>query len=115
MITKVPALSTYTASTNPFYEMTIGDALLAQTAIGADRIWFSPTVGRVDLDPEAFRVFLDRARALEGIPITVHEEQSMLDPAIRRGARPPRGRKSWSNCRGLSEFPSLSSATPGTR
>ena len=83
MITKVPALSTYTASTNPFYEMTMEDALLAQTAIGPERLWFSPTVGRVDLDPEAFRAFLDRTRALGGIPITVHDEQSMLDPARR--------------------------------
>jgi hypothetical protein len=38
MITKVPALSTYTASTNPFYEMTTGDTLLAQAAIGPARI-----------------------------------------------------------------------------
>jgi len=86
MITKVPALSTYTASTNPFYEMTMGDPLLAQTAIGSERIWFSPTVGRVDLEPEAFRVLLDRTRALGGIPITVHDEQSMLDPTRRTSA-----------------------------
>ena len=86
MITKVPALSTYTASTNPFYEMTMEEALLAQAAIGPERIWFSPTVARVDLDPEAFRAFLDRTRALAGIPITVHDEQSMLDPSRRAGA-----------------------------
>jgi hypothetical protein len=87
MITKVPALSTYTASTNPFYEMTMGDALLAQTAIGPARIWFAPTVARVDLAPEAFRAFLDRTRALGGIPITVHDEQSMLDPTRRVSAQ----------------------------
>ena len=86
MITKVPALSTYTASINPFYEMTIGDALLAQAALGVARIWFSPTVARVDLDPDAFRAFLDRTRALQGIPIAVHDEQSMLNPARRASA-----------------------------
>lgn len=83
MITKVPALSTYTSSTNPFYEETIADDLLAQAAIGPDRLWFSPRVARVDLDPAMFGPFLDRARALGGIPILVHDEQSMLDPTRR--------------------------------
>lgn len=83
MITKVPALSTYTASTNPFFEETIADPILARSAIGAARLWFSPAVLRVDLDPDAFRRYLDRARALGGIPMTVHAAQSMLDPARR--------------------------------
>ena len=83
MITKVPALSTYTPSTNPFLEEIIADPLLAQSAIGAERIWFSPTVLQVDLDPAAFRYFLDRSRALGGIPIVVHDERSMLDPSRR--------------------------------
>ena len=84
MVTKVPALSTYTASTNPFLEMTIADPLLAQTAIGPSRLWFSPNVVRVDLDPEVFRRFVDRTRALGGIAIVVHDGQSMLDPTRRQ-------------------------------
>ena len=83
MITKVPALSTYTPSTNPFLEQIVADPLLAQSAIGPERIWFSPTVLRTDLDPALFPHFLDRARALGGIPIIVHDERSMLDPARR--------------------------------
>jgi hypothetical protein len=83
MITKVPALSTYTASTNPFYEETMADTLLSQTAIGPARLWFSPRAAQVDLDPAMFRSFLDRTRALGGIPIVVHDEQSMLDPTRR--------------------------------
>ena len=86
MITKVPALSTYTASTNPFYDKTMADALLAQSAIGPERLWFSPRAARVDLDPRLFRAFLDRARALGGIPLIVHDEQSMLDPMRRSRA-----------------------------
>ena len=85
MITKIPALSTYTTATNPFFEETMSDALLAQTAIGPARLWFSPLAAQVDLDPTLFRSFLDRARALGGIPIVVHDEQSMLDP-MRRSA-----------------------------
>ena len=88
MITKVPALATYTPSTNPFLEETIAEAVLAQSAIGPERIWFSPAVLRADLDPAAFRRFLDRARALGGIPIVVHDERSMLDPARRADPAP---------------------------
>jgi hypothetical protein len=83
MITKVPALNTYTPSTNPFLEQMVVDPLLAQPAIGPARIWFSPTVLRVDLEQEVFGHFLDRARALGGIPIVVHDERSMLDPSRR--------------------------------
>jgi hypothetical protein len=83
MITKVPALDTYTPSTNPFLEQIAADALLAQSAIGPERVWFSPAVLRVDLEQDVFGHFLDRARALGGIPILVHDEQSMLDPARR--------------------------------
>jgi hypothetical protein len=83
MITKVPALSTYTTATNPYLEMTIEDPLLAQTAIGSSRFWFSPNVARVDLAPDVFRRFRDRTRTLGGIPIVVHDQQSMLDPRKR--------------------------------
>ena len=83
MITKVPALSTYTASTNPFYEETMADQLLSQAAIGPQRLWFSPRTAQVDLDEQLFRSFLDRTRTLGGIPVVVHAEQSMLDPARR--------------------------------
>jgi hypothetical protein len=89
MITKVPALSTYTASTNPFYELTVADPLLAQSAIGQQRIWFSPRVVRAGLDMAAFGRFLDRARALDGIPLVVHDEQSML------GASPQGSDGTW--------------------
>ena len=83
MITKVPAASTYTTATNPFYEETTANALLADAAIGPDRLWFSPRAERVGLDFEMFRQFLNRARALGGIPIVVHDRQSMLDPTRR--------------------------------
>jgi hypothetical protein len=89
MITKIPALSTYTTATNPFYEETMTDALLAQTAIGPARLWFSPRAAQVDLDPTMFRSFLDRARALGGIPIVVHDERSMLDPTRRSALSQP--------------------------
>jgi hypothetical protein len=46
-------------------------------------LWFSPRAAQVDLDPAMFRSFLDRTRALGGIPIVVHDEQSMLDPTRR--------------------------------
>jgi hypothetical protein len=87
MITKVPALSTYTASTNPFFDETIADPLIAKSAVGTQRLWFSPTALRVDLDPDMFRRLIDRTRALNGIPIMVHDERSMLDPS-RRADRP---------------------------
>lgn len=88
MITKVPALSTYTASTNPFFDLTVEDPLLARSAIGRERIWFSSDVARVDLDPEVFRRFIDRTRALGGVPVMVHSEPSMLDPSRRADAVP---------------------------
>ena len=64
LVAKVPVLWGYSPLANAFYTKTCGDAVLANSALGAKRIWFSPRAANVPLSDAAFQRLAKRSAQL---------------------------------------------------
>ena len=74
MVMKIPALGGYGPLTGPLLDRTIADPVLSAAALGADRIWFSPTAPRVERSDSCFEAFRARAQALGTPPLVIHDD-----------------------------------------
>jgi hypothetical protein len=77
LITKIPVLSSY-VDYNTFHWEAANHAILKMTALGAERTWFSKTVGQVAPTPGNFRAFMRRTEALGEPPVVVHSPRELL-------------------------------------
>ena len=64
LVAKVPILWGYSPLSNHYYTNTCGDPVLANAALGAHRIWFSPQVANVPLSDAAFERLAKRSAQL---------------------------------------------------
>jgi hypothetical protein len=86
MITKIPALRTYTSAENKFHLALATDPATKEMAIGSDRIWFSRQTAQIDLTDDALTIYRKRALQINGYPIVIHSPDQMLrknHPAMR--------------------------------
>lgn len=80
---RVSALASYTALTNPFRRASSEDPLLAATAIGPERVWFTPVALVSPPSPRTFRELVSRSREAGAAILIVHTPDAMAG-----GARP---------------------------
>ena len=76
---KTPVLSSYGPMGNRFHERIVEHPLLAGSAIGDDRVWFSPVAATVWPADATFDAFVARTEALAGIPLVVHPRAGLTD------------------------------------
>jgi hypothetical protein len=81
MVAKVPVLWGYSPFSNRYYTKTCGEPVLANSALGADRIWFSPRAASVPLTDAAFDRLAKRSAQLGRPCLVVSRPDSRAEPA----------------------------------
>ncbi len=79
LVAKVPVLWGYSPLSNGYYTKTCGDAVLANSALGADRIWFSPRAASVPLTDVAFHRLATRSAQLGRPCLVVSSPDSLAE------------------------------------
>jgi hypothetical protein len=80
LITKVPALSSYSPDKNVFHLAMLGDSVLGTMATGAQRIWFSRKVAEGPATEGWFEAFRQRVDFLGVPPLVIHPPGELLHP-----------------------------------
>jgi hypothetical protein len=78
---KRPVLLGYNALKNSFHDRWTTNSILQATAVGPNRIWFTPAAPTIDPSEALFQRFMARADQLHGIPLVVHTPEAMQGPA----------------------------------
>jgi hypothetical protein len=78
MITKVPALDTYSPATNEFHEVIKAHPVLSQMALGSNRVWFASAVAVARPDAATFRAFVKRSEVLGTPPLLLHPRETLM-------------------------------------
>jgi hypothetical protein len=91
-VSKIPALRGYSGLAGRLLRRTADDALLAESATGIDRLWFSPSAAVVERSEKCFDVFRARAVALGRIPLVIHHE------VAASGSKPLHGGTTTDTC-----------------
>jgi hypothetical protein len=86
LVAKVPILWGYSPLSNRYYTKTCGDPVLANSALGADRIWFSPRITSVPLTDGDFDRLAKRSAQL-GRPCLVVSSPDSLTESDTSAAR----------------------------
>jgi hypothetical protein len=79
LVAKVPILWGYSPLSNHYYTKTCGDAVLANAALGARRIWFSPQAANVPLSDAAFERLAKRSGQLGRPCLVVSSPDRLAD------------------------------------
>jgi len=79
LVAKVPVLWGYSPLSNHYYTKTCGDPVLANAALGANRIWFSPRVANVPLSDAAFERLAARSAKLGRPCLVVSNPDSFVE------------------------------------
>ena len=69
LITKIPVLDGYSSDKSPWRIATAADPILRSSAVGSNRIWFTPVATSADLTDSDFARFRQRAHVLGRVPI----------------------------------------------
>lgn len=85
---KVPVLTAYAATSNPFHRRWVADSVLSGAVTGRARIWFAPeeAVARAPVTDAAFSALVRRAHEVGGLPVVVHDREAMLGAGGTAGA-----------------------------
>ncbi len=86
-VAKVPVLWGYSPLSNQYYTKTCGDPVLANSALGANRIWFSPRAASVPLSDVAFDRLTKRAAQLGRPCLVVSSPDSLAEPDTLAGGQ----------------------------
>lgn len=78
MIKKVPVFGSYTTQSNKFHSEMLNMPILKNTALGAERIWFSPQGTFLNPDMKDFAIFAQRIKDSNSIPLIIHTPNAML-------------------------------------
>jgi hypothetical protein len=78
LITKIPALSSYSPDKNVFHLAMIGDPVLNAMATGTERIWFSRRIAEASVTRAGFAAFRDRVEVLGAPPLVIHPSAALL-------------------------------------
>ncbi len=84
LVTKVPALKGYGPLAGPLFHRYSGDMVLAASATGPNRFWFSPAAVWADPSEACFEEFRSRASELGAPPLVLHFADAMTQPYDQR-------------------------------
>jgi hypothetical protein len=74
---KVPAASGYAPLTGPLVREYLAEPVLLDAAVGADRLWFSPSATEVDRSSRCLAAFRQTAARLGAPPLVIHRRDIM--------------------------------------
>jgi hypothetical protein len=80
LVTKVPALKGYGPLAGPLFHRYSGDAVLAASAVGPNRFWFSADAIWAGPSEACFDEFRSRAAELDAPPLVLHPADAMTQP-----------------------------------
>jgi hypothetical protein len=83
-VSKTLAMRGYNPLAGPQFDAYSDDPVLVASATGENRLWFSPTVTRMDRSSECFEAFRARAAQLGAPPFVLHSPDVMQHPAAFR-------------------------------
>ena len=89
-VSKTPAMAGYEPLAGPLFTRYRDEPVLLASAVGRDRLWFSPTAVNIDRSEECFDAFRLRAIALGAPPLVIHSRLRMSESyEPRSGAEDP--------------------------